>query len=62
MMRAGSELFEAICDLPEYYPTRTELATMQADVVGKLARRAWGPDCLLIEIWRGFRPHMERAC
>src|SRR5690606_29825137 len=22
----GSELFEAICELPEYYPTRTELA------------------------------------
>ena len=27
----GSELFEAICDLPEYYPTRTELAMMERD-------------------------------
>ena len=25
----GSELFEAICDLPEYYPTRTELNLMR---------------------------------
>lgn len=26
----GSELFEAICELPEYYPTRTELSIMKA--------------------------------
>ena len=26
----GSALFDAICDQPEYYPTRTELAIMQA--------------------------------
>lgn len=26
----GSRLFEAICDLPEYYPTRTETALMRA--------------------------------
>jgi len=26
----GSELFEAICELPEYYPTRTERAILQA--------------------------------
>jgi L-histidine N-alpha-methyltransferase len=25
----GSELFEQICELPEYYPTRTELALMR---------------------------------
>ena len=25
----GSELFDRICDLPEYYPTRTEMAIMQ---------------------------------
>ena len=25
----GSELFEQICDLPEYYPTRTELGILQ---------------------------------
>jgi len=31
----GSELFEAICDLPEYYPTRTERAilTTEADAI-----------------------------
>ena len=23
--KKGSELFEQICDLPEYYPTRTEI-------------------------------------
>jgi L-histidine Nalpha-methyltransferase len=26
----GSELFEQICELPEYYPTRTELAILRA--------------------------------
>jgi dimethylhistidine N-methyltransferase len=28
---AGSQLFERICELPEYYPTRTELAILQAN-------------------------------
>ena len=28
--RRGSELFEAITDLPEYYPTRTEIGIMDA--------------------------------
>ena len=26
----GSALFDQICDLPEYYPTRTELAILKA--------------------------------
>ena len=33
----GSELFDAICELPEYYPTRTEMAILEAraaDLVG----------------------------
>ncbi len=47
----GSELFEAICALPEYYPTRTELAMMQADA-GDMARRL-GPQSLLIEYGAG---------
>jgi len=47
----GSELFEAICDLPEYYPTRTELAMMQADA--RDMARLLGPDCLLIEYGAG---------
>jgi L-histidine Nalpha-methyltransferase len=29
---AGSKLFDAICDLPEYYPTKTELGIMQANI------------------------------
>jgi L-histidine Nalpha-methyltransferase len=35
----GSRLFEAICDLPEYYPTRAERAILEkhaAEIVGKL--------------------------
>ena len=47
----GSELFEAICELPEYYPTRTELAMMQADAHDMA--RLLGPDCLLIEYGAG---------
>jgi dimethylhistidine N-methyltransferase len=31
--RAGSELFERITELPEYYPTRTELAILQEHAV-----------------------------
>lgn len=47
----GSELFETICDLPEYYPTRTELAMMQANA-HDMARQL-GPQCLLIEYGAG---------
>lgn len=47
----GSELFEAICELPEYYPTRTELTMMQADA--RDMARLLGPDCLLIEYGAG---------
>ena len=28
--QAGSALFDRICDLPEYYPTRTELSILQS--------------------------------
>lgn len=47
----GSALFEAICELPEYYPTRTELALMRthaADMAAQLGER-----CLLIEFGSG---------
>jgi dimethylhistidine N-methyltransferase len=47
----GSALFEAICELPEYYPTRTEMAMMQAHA-GEMAR-CLGPECLLIEFGSG---------
>jgi dimethylhistidine N-methyltransferase len=33
----GSKLFEAICELPEYYPTRTEMAIMESRL-GELVR------------------------
>jgi L-histidine Nalpha-methyltransferase len=35
--RRGSELFEAICRLPEYYPTRTE-GTILAKYAGEIAK------------------------
>ena len=45
--RRGSELFDRICELPEYYPTRTELSIMEAHVP-EMAR-AIGRDALVIE-------------
>jgi dimethylhistidine N-methyltransferase len=47
----GCALFEAICGLPEYYPTRTELAIMAAQAPAMAA--ALGADCTLIEIGCG---------
>jgi len=47
----GCELFDAICDLPEYYPTRTELAIMRAHA-GEMAETL-GAGCALIEIGCG---------
>ena len=49
--RRGSELFDQICELPEYYPTRTEAGIM-ADNVAEMAA-LFGPDCLLIEYGSG---------
>ncbi|WP_303909405.1 L-histidine N(alpha)-methyltransferase [Thiohalomonas denitrificans] len=43
----GSALFDTICELPEYYPTRTETAILQdnaADIAGLI-----GEECVLIE-------------
>jgi dimethylhistidine N-methyltransferase len=47
----GCALFEAICELPEYYLTRAELALMRAHVPD-MARRL-GPRCVLIEYGSG---------
>lgn len=47
----GSELFERICELPEYYPTRTELALL-AEHADALAE-AIGPGVQLIEYGAG---------
>jgi dimethylhistidine N-methyltransferase len=43
----GSRLFEKICELEEYYLTRTELAILERSVA-EMAR-CLGPDCMLIE-------------
>jgi dimethylhistidine N-methyltransferase len=47
----GSKLFEAICELPEYYPTRTEMAIMDARL-GELVRLL-GPETQLVEFGSG---------
>lgn len=43
----GAQLFEQICELPEYYPTRTEAAIMH-DNMAAIAK-CIGPDALVIE-------------
>lgn len=47
----GSQLFEQICELPEYYPTRTELAIMRAHI-DEIAE-AIGPGATLFEYGSG---------
>jgi dimethylhistidine N-methyltransferase len=47
----GSRLFEQICELDEYYLTRTELAIMRRHAAAMAARI--GPRCLLIEFGSG---------
>lgn len=47
----GSQLFDAICDLPEYYPTRTELSIM-VDCACDIAD-AIGPGAMVVEYGSG---------
>ncbi|MBZ2207245.1 L-histidine N(alpha)-methyltransferase [Massilia soli] len=47
----GSRLFEAICELPEYYPTRTEAAIFAR--YGADIARAIGPGATLIDLGAG---------
>lgn len=47
----GSQLFDQICDLPEYYPTRTEMALL-ADIAPDLAEVV-GPEAEIIEFGAG---------
>jgi dimethylhistidine N-methyltransferase len=47
----GSALFDQICDLPEYYPTRTETGILRA-CAPEIARRI-GPAAQLIELGSG---------
>jgi L-histidine N-alpha-methyltransferase len=62
---AGSRLFDRICELPEYYPTRTELGILRRHAPA-MAERC-GPDCLLVELGAGsltkvrlLLDHLER--
>jgi len=47
----GSRLFDRICALDEYYPTRAELAIMEAHAPAMAA--ALGPDVVLVEYGSG---------
>jgi L-histidine Nalpha-methyltransferase len=47
----GSALFEAICDLPEYYLTRTEIGILEGNAAAMA--RLIGPFCRLIEFGSG---------
>ncbi|MCH8805400.1 MAG: L-histidine N(alpha)-methyltransferase [Planctomycetes bacterium] len=47
----GSRLFDAICELDEYYLTRTEIAIMRDN--GRAIGRAIGPGCCLVEFGSG---------
>jgi dimethylhistidine N-methyltransferase len=48
---AGSRLFDAICELPEYYPTRTELAIL-SERAGEIAQQI-GPHAEIVEFGAG---------
>ena len=47
----GSALFEQICQVPEYYLTRTEIAILER-YAGDIAQRV-GPQCRLVELGSG---------
>jgi dimethylhistidine N-methyltransferase len=47
----GSRLFDRICELPEYYPTRTELGILER-CVGEIASLA-GPQAEIVEFGAG---------
>lgn len=49
--RRGSELFDTICDLPEYYPTRTELQITRRNLTEM--SNVIGEDSCIIEIGSG---------
>ncbi len=47
----GSQLFDRICELPEYYPTRTEMQILAGQ--GDSIARCIGDDALLVEFGSG---------
>jgi dimethylhistidine N-methyltransferase len=49
--RHGARLFDAICELPEYYPTRTELGILRTHAADMA--RLVGPHALVIEYGSG---------
>ena len=49
--RRGSQLFDAITELPEYYPTRTEIGILKKH--GETIADFLGEDCLLLELGSG---------
>jgi L-histidine Nalpha-methyltransferase len=49
--RHGSELFEAITELPEYYPTRTEIGLLKAH--GRAVARLTGRGRIVVEFGSG---------
>ena len=55
---AGSALFDRICELPEYYPTRTELALLEAHA-GAMARCV-GPQAEIVEFGAGSSRKVRR--
>jgi len=55
---AGSQLFERICTLSEYYPTRTELAIMQKSMHEII--EILEPSCLLVEYGSGSSQKTRR--
>ncbi|NVD29204.1 L-histidine N(alpha)-methyltransferase [Parasphingorhabdus flavimaris] len=60
--RRGSELFEEITELPEYYPTRTETKLLEAN--GDAFAAAVGPKRAVIEFGSGSStktPHLLKA-
>ncbi|MEQ8746098.1 L-histidine N(alpha)-methyltransferase [Pyruvatibacter sp.] len=54
----GSELFDQICQTPEYYPTRTELGLLET--YGADIARAVGPSSLVIEYGAGSSLKIRR--
>jgi len=55
--KPGSDLFQKICNLPEYYPTRTE-TTLLRDLAVDFCALA-GPGCFLIEYGTGSSKKMR---
>jgi dimethylhistidine N-methyltransferase len=49
--RRGSELFDRICELPEYYIPRIEMGILRQ--CAREVARLIGPDCMLVELGSG---------